>query len=382
MDNLLSFLMKSTISSGILLAYYCFVLRNRRFHQFNRFYLLSTILISLTVPLLSFRRLIPEQSANLPVNAFFFAVSSFGERTGIIVQSWGWIVDFTWATSGIFLLTVLLFKIEWIYKMKKAHANIKMNGFNLIETELEEAPFAFLDNLFWKKSISRYSETGERIFQHELVHVYEMHTYDKLFSQLVLCFFWMNPFYWIIQKELFMVHEFIADQKSMRQGDARSFARVLLSSRNAGAYLNPANYFFQSPIKRRLMMITTSSPARYTYMGRVMAAPLIALVIAICSCTFVQAQQDKGTKTAGTVERSRIPLTKEQSRGLAKICNGSKQKIRLYVLYSLNGSLVSPTQIKKLDQARVRDMKLLNSEQAMRKYGTTTRDGVVEFITE
>ena len=52
MKALLIYLLQVIVASGILYAYYHFFLRNREFHQYNRFYLLSAVLISLLVPFL------------------------------------------------------------------------------------------------------------------------------------------------------------------------------------------------------------------------------------------------------------------------------------------------------------------------------------------
>jgi hypothetical protein len=43
---------KVVLCSGVLFGYYCLALRNRTFHQWNRFYLLASVLFSLTAPLL------------------------------------------------------------------------------------------------------------------------------------------------------------------------------------------------------------------------------------------------------------------------------------------------------------------------------------------
>ena len=45
-------------------------------------------------------------------------------------------------------------------------------------------------------------ESGRKILQHELAHIREKHSWDRLFSQLICSIFWMNPFNWIMQKEL------------------------------------------------------------------------------------------------------------------------------------------------------------------------------------
>ena len=72
-----------------------------------------------------------------------------------------------------------------------------------------------MNKIFWRDSISPHTANGRLILWHELAHVKQKHTYDKLVCQLQTCIFWMNPFYWLIQKELSMVHEFIADEQSI-----------------------------------------------------------------------------------------------------------------------------------------------------------------------
>ena len=49
------YLLKVMICSGLLFCYYHLVLRNKLFHQWNRFYLLATIVLSLTIPCLEFK---------------------------------------------------------------------------------------------------------------------------------------------------------------------------------------------------------------------------------------------------------------------------------------------------------------------------------------
>src|SRR5215510_6769878 len=41
------------VTSGLLYGYYYFVLQNKRFHYYNRFYLLSAVLISIFIPFIN-----------------------------------------------------------------------------------------------------------------------------------------------------------------------------------------------------------------------------------------------------------------------------------------------------------------------------------------
>src|SRR5215217_3829981 len=49
------YLLKVIVCSGIFFLYYHIALRDRKFHQWNRFYLLAIVVLSLVVPLLQFR---------------------------------------------------------------------------------------------------------------------------------------------------------------------------------------------------------------------------------------------------------------------------------------------------------------------------------------
>src|SRR5688572_6964534 len=53
MKTILLYLLQVIICSGILYSYYHFFLRNKKFHQYNRYYLLLSTAISICIPLLN-----------------------------------------------------------------------------------------------------------------------------------------------------------------------------------------------------------------------------------------------------------------------------------------------------------------------------------------
>ena len=53
MKSLFYYLIQVMVSSGVLYGYYHFVLRNKKFHSYNRFYLLAATIISFLVPFLN-----------------------------------------------------------------------------------------------------------------------------------------------------------------------------------------------------------------------------------------------------------------------------------------------------------------------------------------
>jgi len=419
MDAIFSYLVKVTVSSGIFTGYYWFVLRNKKFHQYNRFYLLSSILLSLFLPLVNLHWFSVRHSSYLPVDKMLTIIGteptvSTEPATGQPASlNWLWLLLAGGILISMINLRLLVLKIIRIYRLKQKYGSVWMKGFHLIETDLGQAPFSFLNLLFWRNSISMEDENGKKILTHELTHIREKHTYDKLFSQVVASLLWINPFYWIIQKELNLIHEFIADERSLGMGDGASFAQMLLQSHNGGRYLDPSHTFFQSPIKRRLFMITNFQKTPFSYQRRLLALPVVVLVTILFSFSIAKGQSSPPSKTeaekAETQKKfdeekffknlspaERAALDKKRKDELlqkaTKIINNPPE-----ALYLINGAVSSLEDVKKLDPAAIKNMDVktikekeaytyfLNSDEGkvwVSKYGEIVKKGIVEFYTK
>lgn len=296
MQQLAFYLVKVIACSGILLLYYRFALRNKRFHYYNRFYLLATIVASLLLPLLNINWFTINSSSDKAIALMNVITVQGGEA---IVDSSGNFFTlnrqqapvFIYVAVCLFLVIVLLRRVYKIYAFKKKYAATNMGEFDFINTDLAQAPFSFLQNLFWRNDIDLNEKTGRQILQHELTHIRQKHTWDKLFMQLVLAIFWANPFYWFIQKELYLLHEFIADEKAIENNDGAAFAAMLLTSQYGKHIFSPAQSFAYSPIKRRLFMLTNLTKPRYSYARRLMVLPLMAAVVMLFAFRLKKAEE-------------------------------------------------------------------------------------------
>ncbi|MGN6267806.1 MAG: M56 family metallopeptidase [Ginsengibacter sp.] len=439
MDTFISYIIKSFIASAILFLYYQLVLHNKKFHSYNRFYLLTSIVISLTLPLANFRWFQIKESSNITTNKILNVISSSDIKQESFHFQINWLLIGCSVFISISLLIVLLSKIIGIYKIKQKDKSIRMRGFWLIETDVKQAPFSFLNNLFWKRGMPVTDTYGEKIFKHELVHIMQRHTYDKLFAQITVCIFWFNPFFWLFQKELTIVHEFIADSASVENGDTESFAMMLLQSYNGGRSITPYHAFFNSPIKRRLIMITTSKNPRYSYLRRVLALPIMLLVVILFSFSIVKAQTDPKLNP-GPVKVQKVEINKKNDslagvkinyikddgtpavlNVTAKYSNSetnhdplqSDNKSQAFVydnesgerrnvspeevsnmvaqiiqnppaemIYFVDGSERSRESIKKLDPKKIKTINIFNHGEATKRYGEKAKNGVVVFTTK
>jgi TonB-dependent SusC/RagA subfamily outer membrane receptor len=383
--------LKSILVSSIFTSYYWLVLRNKKFHYYNRFYLLSASVMSLLVPLLNFDWFSIEE----PVMYGSSEVLQFVLPKSTTSSS----IDFGWMDFiliGSFLITMVLviilcIQIFKIQILKKKSEVTPMDGFDFINTKEENAPFSFFNNLFWKETISLQDEGGQQIFKHEITHIQQKHTWDRIYCQIVASIFWMNPINWIIQKELMTIHEFIADEEAVGNENVEIFAKMLLQTHYGNHFLNPTHQFFYSSIKRRIIMLTTSKSIKYSYARRLMVLPILVIAVGLVSIKVHATERITNkvneikavvfqviTDTAKPNEKLKLKTIIDTSTSRADtivIKDDIKQ-----ALIIMDGKTVSWEEMKNLNPDNLLAINVLKGDKAT-EYGMAGKNGVILIQT-
>lgn len=175
---------------------------------------------------------------------------------------------------SLYFLGKLIFGILKIEKLKRQFQKESFDGINFYRTDLTEAPFSYFRNLFWKNTITLNSDVGEQILKHEMVHIEQKHSFDKVFIEIITSVFWFNPFFHIIKKEITLIHEYLADKKAVKQSDTKAFAQMLLASHFSGTQLPATSPFLSSNLKKRLKMLQKPK-TKFGYARRIFALPVL-----------------------------------------------------------------------------------------------------------
>ena len=279
------YLFKVFICSGVLVGYYWLALRNKVFHQYNRFYLLASVLLSLLVPLIEINVMHKPDKAVPAAIQLLQVVNNGDEYMDDIVisanQNSFTASQFLWLIYAIVSMVLLFLFIGMLWKIRSLfvkHLHSMAGEIYFVNTTAKGTPFSFLKCIFWNDYIDPETVTGKQIFKHELAHVQQKHSYDKLFINFTLIIFWCIPFFWLIRKELNMIHEFVADKIAVEDSGTEAFAAMILQAAYPRHQFSLTNNFFYSPVKRRLIMLTKSNNSRKNYFSRLMVLPLAAIV--------------------------------------------------------------------------------------------------------
>lgn len=280
MEAVFIYLGKMILASGLMFGYYQLLLKDKTFHHYNRFYLLGTLVVSLLLPLLKVSYFtLPVTNEVYLLLSKLQPVSNEANDGGIAVPG---ILAGIIALISVLLTARFIYGISKILKLKHRFPREKFEGLNFYQTDLANAPFSYFRNLFWRDNIPLHSDLGKQIMKHEMAHIEQKHSYDKIVIEMIRAVFWFNPFFHLIKKEVHLIHEYLADHKAIKKSDTKAFAQMLLASHFSGNTLPATSPLLNTHLKKRLQMIQTSK-TKFSYARKTLALPLLFSIAFACA---------------------------------------------------------------------------------------------------
>ncbi len=292
MSALATFLAEATCIMIIGAFVYASLFRKSGHHTANRFFLLAwplaaTILALIHLPVTvqtSWIDLHPAgELSELPKPGYSFMVQP---PTPTVSE------PFRPDLLGLFYLVgvaiaALAFTLRWVrlrFRISRLPRK-ECTGFTVVYGASDQPAASFGRFLFWRRE---WPLMGP-VFEHELVHIKQKHTLDRLILEAILALHWFNPLMYWWRREMLVVHEYIVDAEVTRKRSPYEYARLLImqqGSPKAKALLHPFSNF----LKKRLHMInhpTVTKKERYWIL-----LPLL-LACAVCFCLEVKTTPDK-----------------------------------------------------------------------------------------
>ena len=261
MENLLIYFLKA---NGLIILFYLMYvlfLRKETFFTSNRWYLISGLVLSLLLPLVTFTKIIWVEPTPIPViYEEVIPIANNAIEVPIQENPLDWTLIFTTAYIVISMLIVMKITFELISFFNKIRKHQKQNesNFTLIHSDTTENPFSFFHYIVINPN--RFSkEEFQHILTHESIHVKQKHSLDVLLGKLFCAFFWANPIIWLYRKAMLQNLEFIADSETFKQIENKyEYQKTLLKVVTHQHDLSITNQFYQSLIKKRIVMLHTN----------------------------------------------------------------------------------------------------------------------------
>ncbi len=277
---------------AVLWVVYRLLFRNSNRLLFNRFFLLSSMLFALAMPLLGLLSGTElPQMATLKQNMFSGMMLS-----EVIVTPDGQPVlpEVTVTTTttpsrfsvwqvvgGIYLIGVGVMTLLFLFKLGKLVALIirspkrKMSGCTAVFTGREQGSFSFFRYAFFPNE-----NVDPDIMRHEMSHISHHHSWDILFAEVMMILQWFNPFIYLYKKELQSLHEYQADRDVVATGvDKKNYMMLILQQCTAVDFSGMSNNFSLILTKKRIKMITRNEKAKGLWWRLLATLPVLAILM-------------------------------------------------------------------------------------------------------
>ncbi|MBU8893239.1 MAG: M56 family metallopeptidase, partial [Bacteroidales bacterium] len=309
MVKFLLYLFESGLCLSILFMVYLFFFRKETYFRFNRWYLVFTMLLSLSIPFVHlnlnisdtqkfentfykigefrnyYEQLIAMTDPEYLQNHKKFSNSGFedfdlgstanslqrnNDISGLGIETKQDEINLYKSTKrlsiaklsliiyvlgALFFIFRILVLFQWIYKTIFTNPITHVNGIRVINVKENLPPFSFLGYVFVNNKIMDESEL-EQILTHEKVHIKQFHTIDLLLSHFVSIIHWYNPLIWLLHKTIKTNHEFITDNKVVKEGfDLLNYQELLLNQFVSIPSVQLVNNFNLISIKKRIAMM-------------------------------------------------------------------------------------------------------------------------------
>lgn len=329
---------------AVLIAafYFCYRLLMERetMHRLNRIVLLSSILLSLVLPLcvITLHKTVEvespqvETSAGMPIQ--------MADQPEQVITDLGTISADESVTPSVEAIVFAIFIIGLISRVlfiansyrhlrrmiKDSEQHSLEDGVTLAVVDLPVAPFSWMRTIVLNRN--DYEERNPSIIAHERGHILLHHSWDIVFVEVLTALQWFNPVVWLLRRDLRTVHEYEADASVLSSGsDVGQYIQLLMRKAMGTKACTLANGINNSTIKKRIIMMLKHKSNRWQWLRLVYLLPIVGITIALNAETLTdyvynESQQPIKKGKANTIIKTNakdaIKVTKSEETNLAK----------------------------------------------------------------
>ena len=291
-------------SSGLVAMFYLsyhFLLRKETFFNSNRWFLLAGLITSVVLPFVVFTKVVWVDP--IPTNFDWSQIPVTAPiKEASFVVNWYLVLGIVYSIGILVFLMKFAFDFYSLSKILKDKTIQKQADFKFINVTENIAPFSYFNSIVYNASL--YNDTElENILEHEKIHSAQNHTIDVLISRLFCIVFWFNPLMYLYKNAIAQNLEFIADSEASKNiNDKKAYQLTLLKITTQENCVAITNHFYQSLIKKRIVMLNKNQSNKRNSWKYLFVLPVLGAFVFFFQVKVVAQEKEQD---AATVEQSK-----------------------------------------------------------------------------
>lgn len=287
---------KVAVCLALFYLFHKLLMSRDTFHTFNRFAILSMMLLSLVLPLVHL-----SLDSEAGINRGTVALEGLVAQT-VVADGGNGVGDgltLTQVLLAAYVLGVVLFVGKALLSVgsllrliRRARCVEVRNGIRIYTMQGDISPFSWFRYIIMSEK--DWQENRREIVLHEMAHIRRCHSMDVAVCNMMIVFQWYNPAAWLLKRELQTVHEYEADEAVLSAGvDATHYQMLLIRKAVGERLFSMANNLNHNSLKKRITMmkIKRTNPMQKAKIAFVL--PLAAMTVAAFASQKVENLSEK-----------------------------------------------------------------------------------------
>lgn len=287
---------KVAVCLALFYLFHKLLMSRDTFHTFNRFAILSMMLLSLVLPLVHL-----SLDSEAGINRGTVALEGLVAQT-VVADGGNGVgegLSLTQVLLAAYVLGVVLFVGKALLSVgsllrliRRARCVEVRNGIRIYTMQGDISPFSWFRYIIMSEK--DWQENRREIVLHEMAHIRRCHSMDVVVCNMMIVFQWYNPAAWLLKRELQTVHEYEADEAVLSAGvDATHYQMLLIRKAVGERLFSMANNLNHNSLKKRITMmkIKRTNPMQKAKIAFVL--PLAAMTVAAFASQKVENLSEK-----------------------------------------------------------------------------------------
>lgn len=287
---------KVAVCLALFYLFHKLLMSRDTFHTFNRFAILSMMLLSLVLPLVHL-----SLDSEAGINRGTVALEGLVAQT-VVADGGNGVgegLTLTQVLLAAYVLGVVLFVGKALLSVgsllrliRRARCVEVRNGIRIYTMQGDISPFSWFRYIIMSEK--DWQENRREIVLHEMAHIRRCHSMDVAVCNMMIVFQWYNPAAWLLKRELQTVHEYEADEAVLSAGvDATHYQMLLIRKAVGERLFSMANNLNHNSLKKRITMmkIKRTNPVQKAKIAFVL--PLAAMTVAAFASQKVENLSEK-----------------------------------------------------------------------------------------
>lgn len=275
-----TFIIYALKASGVIALFYLvyeLLLKKETFFVTNRLFLLTGLLMAFILPLVVIPQTL-EYAAFSPTLTIDNALI-VGTAAESNAFDWRSLLQLVFLAGFALMLGRLIIQLLSVYKLIRSNKVFRLGKYRMVEMQENVAPFSFFNYIFYNPHNYDQREL-KAIMEHEKVHCEQLHSVDILWTKCLLLISWFSPLSWFYLGAIRQNLEFLADAgASQRIPSRKDYQYTMLKVAGNFKVIPVTNTFYNSLIKKRIVMLHQSKSKNRNVLKMLIVLPLLALFL-------------------------------------------------------------------------------------------------------